>query len=178
MPAGTLLRLPAGPAAPWFHTVDDQSPGTQYPGVGEEPVKADYGAFSEMLEIKGQFTDKFAKDTTVWNTTNIAGVTRTSLLNALEFRDILVDARKLWWKEAAAGNWYDDGAPARAKGLCRLRVGDQADRSVNPPVATKAFYLYGYVRRISINPPSVGSKDAGLYDFGVLFERASITSAG
>lgn len=169
--AGTMLRLST---AVWRHRVRDANPAEKPVGDDEAPVKVDAGRFSEGIIIKGQISSRIAADQAIWNPTIIEGVVRTNLASPLEFRDLLLRSRKTWWKEAAAGNWHNDGNPARAKGLCRIRLGSKWSGGAGGAAAP--YYIYGYVASIDIGDVTAGMKDGLIMPFTLEFGYANVES--
>lgn len=159
--AGTQLRLPC---ETWAEQNTDPENELFHLGNGTSPKKVARGARVQQFSIKGQFTDKFAKDTTIWSTTIINGVSRSSLNNWQEFRDLLRSSESSWWSEAVAGNWHDDGNPARQRGQSRLRL--ERDGNLNPQ------YHYGVVMSTQFLGVK-GGADAGLVDYELIFLRAT-----
>lgn len=168
--AGTMLRLPA---AVWSHTIRDMNPAEAPVGDDEAPVKVQAGMFVEVIKITGQVSSKTALDQAIWNPTIIEGANRAALNNAEEFRDLIRKAHVAWWKEAAAGNWHNDGNPARRKGLCRLRIGDKWNGAALVP-----FYVYGFVSSVAFGPIVAGHKDARIFPFTIEFAYAEVQSTG
>lgn len=171
--AGTMLRLPT---ASWRVTIRDASPQEVAVGEGEAPVKTDNGAYTEVVVVSGQITEKNATDTNIWDATIIEGTSRTALLSMEHFYDFLETARKTWWEESASGTWHDDGNPARTTGLCRLRVGFKENGTYAGGSSLVPRYFYGYVVQVDFGTVVTGMKTGKIIPYTLTFAYASVES--
>lgn len=166
--AGTMLRLPT---SKWTHQVLDANPEQKAQGDDKAPVKADAGMYIEQFTVIGEISQKSATDLTIWNSTIINGASRTALNNAEELRDLLLASKKTWYKETVSGNWHNDGTPARAKGLCRLRLGDKWNGAALVP-----YYTYGFVINVTIGEVHSSMKESKTMPYRIDFGYAHVQS--
>jgi hypothetical protein len=174
--SGTMIRLPA---KTWAHAILDVNPAEAAGGDGEV-TKTESGMWQEGIVFSGDFSDVTVKDTASWSPTIVDGVSRTALACAEELRDLLLRTKRPlapsttngWPQESASGNWHNDGAPARAPGLCRVRLGYKWSGGVGG--AKVPYYVYGYVRRIDVGPNEAGQKASGKMTFRLDFGYAQV----
>lgn len=170
--AGTMIRLPA---STWTKKVLDVNPPEAATGSGDAPTKAEAAMYQEGVVFTGEFSDKTAQDTAIWNPTIINGVSRTALGASEELRDLLDATKKAWSREPAAGNWHNDGSPTRATGQCRIRLGNKWSGGAGG--SKVPYYIYGYVRHVVFGPNDAAQKSSGKMKFTLEFGYAQVEQA-